>query len=132
MSIRILVVATVAIVAVGTAVGLILGDDGHHSQRSGIVSLGAVSSPPTLTKVPVLLKWQTVPAATSYRVWRAGSYTAAGTVVETTSLLSATILIPCSGNTLSVLKVQARNPTPSGFVSVAAAGPKSNLKAFTC
>jgi hypothetical protein len=61
--------------------------------------------PPALVKLrrPVVLRWAKTAGASSYRIW------VNGVVVRTTTGLTATVMIPCSGHTASRLNVQAQN-----------------------
>ena len=72
-----------------------------HSSDTGATA----PDPPALVKLrrPVVLRWAKTAGATGYRIW------VNGVVVKTTTSLTATVMIPCSGHTASRLNVQAQN-----------------------
>jgi len=103
-------VAVTVVVAATTWTHTRSGDAAERGSRSLVTTPTVPAAPaPTLTR-PVTLRWHKVLRATAYQIFRNGVVVL--TVTANPSALpsqAATVRIPCTGNTLSTLRVVARN-----------------------
>ena len=108
-----IVTASVAIgLAIMAAATVTLTRSGDAVERGSRSLVAAPPSAPALTtlKRPVTLRWTKSKGATTYLITRNGGVVA--TVAANPSSLptqTLTVRIPCTGNTLSTLRVVARN-----------------------